>query len=159
MIIFISGSINAGKSTVAKIVAGKIKNCAILEIDDLRQLVSWLPIDQAVPICLKNTVFIIKKFSQKKIDVVVPYPLSEKNYRYLKKSLKGLKEKIYFFTLNPDLKSVLRNRGTRKLSVKEKNRIKYHYQIGINQPSFGITINNTNQTANQTAKIILKNIK
>lgn len=33
MIIFLNGSINAGKSTVAKILAKEIKNSALLKID------------------------------------------------------------------------------------------------------------------------------
>ena len=33
MIIFINGSINAGKTTVAKILATKLSNSALLEID------------------------------------------------------------------------------------------------------------------------------
>lgn len=66
--------------------------------------------------------------------------------------------KIYTFTLNHDINVVLTNRGNRELSIKEQERIQYHYKIGSNKPSFGQTIDNTKQTAEETAAIILDTI-
>jgi len=45
MIIFINGSINAGKSTVAKMLAEKIPNTALVEIDVFHEMIEWMPID------------------------------------------------------------------------------------------------------------------
>ena len=42
MILFINCSINSGKSTIAKLLAKKIKNSAILEIDFLRAMINWM---------------------------------------------------------------------------------------------------------------------
>ncbi len=39
MIIFINGSINAGKTTIAKILAEKIPQTANVEIDELRNFI------------------------------------------------------------------------------------------------------------------------
>jgi hypothetical protein len=41
----------------------------------------------------------------------------------------------------------------------EKERIKYHYKININNPGFGNVIDNSNQTPEETANQILKLIK
>ncbi|UMX47373.1 MAG: AAA family ATPase [Candidatus Nealsonbacteria bacterium DGGOD1a] len=96
MIIFINGSINAGKSTVAKILAERIGNAALVEIDVLREMIGWMPIDRAVPINLKNALSAIKNFADEGLNIIVPYPLSQKNYDYLKKELTGIDSDIFF---------------------------------------------------------------
>jgi len=158
MIIFINGSINAGKSTVAKILAKRIGNAALVEIDVLREMIGWMPIDRAVPINLKNALSAIKNFADEGLNVIVPYPLSQKNYDYLKKGLTGIDSDVFFFTLAPELDRILTNRGGRELNDWERDRIKYHYQTGIQKPSFGKIIDNTKQTPEETANLIFSMI-
>jgi len=158
MIILLNGSINSGKSTIAKLLAKKIKQSALIEIDSFRDMIGWMPLDKSIPLNLKNAVSVIKNFSENDITSIVPYPLSQKNYDYLLKELEITKEKICAFTLSPKLESVIKNRGKRKLTEQEIERIKYHYSIGINKPSFGDIIDNTNQTPEETAKIIYAKI-
>ena len=62
--------------------------------------------------------------------------------------------RIELFTLAPKLEQVLKNRGKRKINQTEKERIKHHYNIGIPNLSFGVIIDNTNQTPEETAEII-----
>ncbi len=155
MVIFINGSINSGKSTISKILAKKITNTVVLEIDILRKFIDWLPLEEAIPINLENACLLIKNFAKNNINVIIPYPISKKNYDLIIKLLDGLKSKIYFFTLDPTLNTVLKNRGNRKLSIWEKNRIKHHYQIGIHKPSFGEIINNSNEKPEETAEKIM----
>ncbi len=159
MIIFISGSINSGKSTVAKIIQKELKNVALLEIDTLRAMIDWMPIDEAVPINLKNAVAVIKNFVEAGIHVIVPYPLSQKNYDYVQKELSKLKIKIFVFTLAPKLERALSNRGDRKLEKSEIERIKYHYSIGIANPVFGTILDNSDETPEETARKILEGLK
>lgn len=158
MIIFLNGSINAGKSTVAKLVARGIANVALLEIDSFHKMIEWMPIDQAVPLNLENAVSVISSFVNRGLNVIVPYPLSQKNYEYMTDSLKEINTKIYFFTLSPKLEKVLINRGTRELTDQEKDRIKHHYNIGIPNPTFGEIIDNSEQTPQETANYILSKI-
>lgn len=158
MIIFLNGSINSGKSTVAKILADKISNTAMVEIDSLREMIEWMSIDEAVPINLENAISVIKNFAKRNLNVIVPYPLSQNNYDYVVNELKDINTKIYFFTLAPKLEKILTNRGERELNDKEKERIKYHYDIGINNPSFGIIIDNSEQTVEETVEEIFKNL-
>lgn len=155
MIIFINGSINAGKNTVAKILTEKIKNTALVEVDNLREFVYWMPISESILINLENAVLIIKNFYKRGFNVIVPYHLSKTNYDYLMEEFKDLKDEIIIFTLNPDIEEVLKDRGERKLSEAERERIKYHYSIGINKPSFGTIIDNAKQTPEETAESIL----
>lgn len=156
MIIFINGSINAGKSTVAKILAERIKNTAVVEVDRFHEFIPWMPIAESVLINLENAILVIRNFVKRGFNVIVPYPLSKRNYEYLMEELKDMKENISIFTLNPDLDKVLTNRGERALTEAELERIKYHYSIGINNPAFGKNINNTNQTPSETAENIVE---
>ena len=158
MIIFLNGSINAGKTTVAKILAKKLSDVALLEIDALRNMIDWMPIDQAVPINLENAISVIKNFSKRNLNVIVPYPLSQKNYDYMTENLKDLETKIYFFTLAPKIEKALTNRGTRELDDWERERIQHHYNIGITNPTFGEIIDNSEQTPEETADYILVKI-
>lgn len=157
MIIFINGSINSGKSTVAQILAQKIEKPAVVEIDRFHEFIEWMPIEESVPINLENAVSVINNFISKQFNVIVPYPLSQKNYDYLKDNLEN-KDKIVVFTLNPNMGDILKNRGERELNDWEKERIKYHYSIGINNPSFGEVIDNTNQTPEETAEVIMSKL-
>lgn len=156
MVIFINGSINSGKSTLAKILVQKIPNTAHIEIDSLRHFIDWMPLDQSIPLNLENAVLLIKNFVKNGLNVVVTYPLSQKNYDFVIENLNNLNDKIYFFTLNPKLEIVVQDRGERKLDEKEKERIKYHYEIGINNPTFGKILDTTNHTPDQTAQEIIK---
>ena len=154
MIIFINGSINSGKSTVAKILAAKLTNVALVEIDSLSEMIDWMPIDKAVPINLENAVSVIRNFSNRGLNVIVPYPLSQKNYDYMNDCLKDLDTKIYTFTLAPSIEKALTNRGTRELTDWERERIQHHYNVGIQRPSFGEIIDNSEQTPEETAELI-----
>lgn len=158
MIVFINGSINSGKSTIAKMLAEKIGNCANLEIDRFHEFLEWMPIGEVIPINLKNAVSLIKNYVELGFNVIVPYPISQKNYDYLIENLKDLNTKISVFTLAPKIEKVLTNRGKRELDDLEISRIKYHYKIEIHKPSFGKVIDNTNQTPEETLKIILDSL-
>lgn len=158
MIILINGSINAGKSTVAKLLAKKLPQSALVEIDTFHEMIGWLPIDKAIPLNLRNAVSVIRNFIQEDYEVIVPYPLSKKDYFYLVENLKDLHTSIQSFTLAPRLEKALTNRGERVLTSGEKIRIKHHYEIGIPKPSFGEIIDNTEQTPQQTADYILSKL-
>lgn len=158
MIIFLNGSINAGKSTVAKILAKEMENTALLEIDAFHEMIEWMPIDKAVPINLENALSVIRNFVKRELSVIVPYPLSQKNYDFMMSGLKDLEIDIHIFTLAPRLEKVLINRGTRELTEQEKERIKHHYDIGIPNPTFGEIIDNSDQTPQETADYILSKI-
>jgi len=158
MIIFLNGSINAGKSTVAKILAKKITNIALLEIDTFHEMIEWMPIDKAVPINLENALSVIRNFIKREMNVIVPYPLSQKNYDFMVSGLKDLDTEIHIFTLAPKIEKVLTNRGTRELTGQEKERIKHHYDVGIPNPTFGEIIDNSEQTPQETADYILSKI-
>ena len=157
-IIFINGSINAGKSTVAQLLSEKLGRTAILEVDRLRDCISWMPLEDSIGINLENTCSLIRNFVRHDINVVIPYPLSQRNYEFVINLLNNIDAQMYFFTLDPTLKIAMSNRGKRKLTTYEVERINYHYKIGIHKPSFGTIINNTNETPEETVKKIISRL-
>lgn len=158
MIIFISGSINSGKTTVAGILERRISRTAIVEVDAVRKMIEWMPLEESIPINLENAISITRNFTKNGLNTVIAYPIRKKNHDYLMDSLKDLNEKIYIFTLAPKLEEVLKNRGTRELTEWDTERIKYHYSIGIPNPTFGEIIDNTYQTPEETAEYILSKL-
>lgn len=100
-------------------------------------MIEWMPIDKAVQLNLENAISVIRNFATRGLNVIVPYPLSQKNYEYVMESLKDLDTSIRVFTLAPRLEKAHTNRGARELSDHEKDRIQHHYKIGIPNPSFG----------------------
>jgi len=159
MIIFINGSINAGKSTVAKLLIKELPNTALVEIDAFHEMINWMPIEQSISLNLENAVSVIRNFVTRGLNVIIPYPLSQKNYDYMMENLKDLNTDIRIFTLAPQLEKVLTNRGMRELSDWEKERIEHHYAIGIQNPTFGEIINNSEQLPEETTEYILRKIK
>lgn len=155
MIIFISGSINSGKSTLAKLLSQRLSHTALVEADAFHEMIPWMPIDEAVPINLEQTVAVLKIFAANNISVIVPYPLSQRNYQFLKERLADIQTPMHFFTLSPRLEIALTNRGGRELTDWEKGRIKHHYEIGIATPDFGEIIDNSNKGPEEVAKYIL----
>jgi uridine kinase len=149
IIVFISGSINSGKTTIAKLLKDQIPNCALIEVDDLRSMIDWMPLEESIPLNLKNTLCITNNFIEKNISVIISYPLNRSDYEFFNRNLPEDIDR-FFFTLNPILEYALTNRGTRELTEKEIERVKHHYKSGINNPGFGITIDNTIQTPEET---------
>ena len=159
MIIFLNGSINSGKSTIAKLLIKELPKTALVEIDAFHEMIEWMPIDEAIPFNLENALTVVRNFLNRGLNVIVPYPLSQKNYDYFVAGLKDLDIETHFFTLAPKLEKTLTNRGTRELTDWERQRIQHHYDVGIHKPNFGEIIDNTNQTPEETVKIILEKIK
>jgi len=152
MIIFINGSINSGKSTVGRLLAEKF-NYEFIEFDDIRHTIPEPNIDKALPLVFEKGIKLLNKLDKNGESAIVAYPLSQNNYDLLKSKLSILPRVI---TLSPRLDVVLKDRGDRKLDDAERERIKYHYQIGINNPKFGFVIDNSDQSVKETVESIIK---
>lgn len=159
MIIFINGTISSGKTTIAKLLQKNIPNTAVVEIDALRGFISEMLLEESIPLNLENAVSVIKNFANRNLNVVIPYPLSEKNYNYFTENLKEIDTKKFIFTLCPKPAELIKSNRGRKLNDWEKERIGHHTKIGLTNPSFGQIIDNTNQTPEETVKIVLNLLK
>ena len=154
MIIFISGSINSGKTTIARLLKKEFPGTAHIEVDTIHDMYDWMPLEEAIPLNLDNTLSLTLNLLKKDLNIVISYPLSRDEYEFFNKKL-PLEVQRFFFTLNPRIDYALSNRGTRELTEWEIERIKYHYKTGLNDPGFGITIDNTMQSPEETLSDIL----
>lgn len=161
MIIIISGSINSGKSTVAKLLAQKLGNTAHIEVDSLRQFVDFMPLDQhLINMNLENAALVAGTFIKEGLNVVITYPLTTDDYKLLTGKLEQYNVPIKTFTLSPSLEVAANNRGERKLSDWERERIKQHYQMGISKPTYqSVIIDNSTIDPNETVELIFNQLK
>jgi hypothetical protein len=159
MVIFLNGSINSGKSTIARLLSKKIEKAAIVEIDSLRDFIQDINLEDSISLNLENAALLVHNFISHGFNVIVPYPLSRKNYEFLVEKLGGLKEDLYFFTLAPTIEKAQSDTKDRELTDWERDRIKHHYTIGIASPDFGETIDSTNHVPTETAEYIFSKLK
>jgi hypothetical protein len=159
MIILLNGSINSGKTTVSKHLVELLPCTAHIEVDDLREFIRFLPLEESIPLNLKNAVAVTQNFVAYGLNVVLSWPLRQDDYDDLMRELQPLGVLIHCVTLNPDLAVALTNRGTRELTEWERRRIPYHYETGINNPPFGVVIDNTRLTPEKTARQIAALVK
>ena len=159
MIILLSGPINSGKTTVGKALATLLPRTAHLEGDLLRELVHFLPLETAIAISLENAAAITSNLARRGIGVIFTYPLGQEDYDYLLRAFAELPASIHTFILSPPLEIALNDRGERQLSGYERRRIREQYQDNRHQPAFGIQIDNTTQTPEETAAMIMQHIR
>lgn len=158
MILLINGSINAGKTTVGRSLATLLPQAAHVEVDALRQFVAFLPLSQAIPVSLENAATVTRNLVRRGYHVIITYPLGADDYTYLMAQFADLSTPIHTITLSLPLAVALSNRGERILTAHERQRIREQYADGRNQPAFGISIDNTEQTPAETAAAILRAI-
>lgn len=152
-VIIISGSINSGKTSVAKQLVKMLPKTCHIEIDALREIVRFLNLHDSIDINLENTILIGNNLLDKGYNLVITYPLSEEDLKFLMQGLHDKAEKFYFFSLKPNISIATSNRGSRELTKDEIERIKYHY---ANKLAEGIVIDNTKQTVEETVNTINK---
>ena len=103
-LIFVSGSINSGKSTVSRCLTELLRS-AHVQGDALRHFVTWLPLGEAIPITEQNIAAVSKAFLLAGLDVVIDYPFYKPDYERLCEILSGSATSIHAFILSPPLGS------------------------------------------------------
>ena len=59
MIVLLNGSINSGKTSVAKAMCSKASGYAHIEVDSLRDFIRWMPLIESIQLNLKNAVSVL----------------------------------------------------------------------------------------------------
>lgn len=157
-LIFVSGSINSGKSTVSRLLVELLPQAAHVQGDALRHFVTRLPLEEAIPVTLRNITSVSSNFLSAGFDVVVDYLLSKSDYEKLCAALSGTATVIYPFVLAPPLEVAQSRRGDRTLSPREVERIAFHYRTKLHDPGFGVRIDNSEQTPQETAEVMVRRI-
>jgi adenylate kinase family enzyme len=158
MVIFISGNINSGKSTVSKLLVSQIPNTAIIEIDSIRQFLPWMNVLDTVPYNIENTVSVIRNFLNHGLNVIVAYPLSQNTYDFFVKELENTDSELLFFTLNPSIEKLIVNRGNRELDDRDLSGIHRLKNTQLFNNEISHLVDNSKETPSQTVNYILKMI-
>lgn len=156
MIILLNGSINSGKTTVAKSIVKRSINFAHIEVDSLRDFIRWMPLEETIELNIKNAIAIAKNFHENNINSVISYPLSEENFNYINELLLDSSIEVHAVALYPGIDKLKTNRGMRELTEWEVQRIDILHEMGLAKPCFGTTINNSEQTIEETTDNVLQ---
>ena len=156
MLVFISGSINSGKTTTSKSLAEKL-GAAFIDVDDLNDTIPNFnlatDLDKSMDLAIKT----INNYAKQGKDVVADYVVRQKDFDRFTNEIETQPQII--ITLAPRLEVAQGKRGNRELSEWEVSRIKYHYDTGIASPKFGYILDNSEITINETVERILNIMK
>jgi cytidylate kinase len=153
MLIFISGSINSGKTTTAKALAKRL-NADFINVDDLNDTIPNFnlatDLDKSMDLAIQR----INESLKKGKNAVANYVVRERDYNRFADEI-NTKEQ-YVITLAPRLEVAQSKRSTRILTEWEVQRVKHHYDTGIASPKFGHIIDNSDINLEQTVDKILQ---
>lgn len=152
MLIFISGSINSGKTTTSKALAEKL-GAALVNVDDLNDTIPNFNLATDLDKSMDLAIQTINRYVKQGKDVVANYVVRQKDYDRFEKEI-NIRPQIVI-TLAPRLEVTQSKRGDRDLSEWEVSRIKYHYDTGIASPKFGYIVDNSELTIDETVDHII----
>lgn len=153
MLIFISGSINSGKTTTSKMLADKL-GAEFINVDDLNDTIPNFSLSKDLDKSMDLAIRTINKYLDVGKDVVANYVVRRKDYERFANELNTKNQ--YIITLAPRLDVAQSKRGDRVLTDWEVQRIKYHYDTGIASPQFGHVIDNSDISAEETVQKIIE---
>ena len=168
MIIFLSGSKDAGKTTTARLLEKTLPNTCIVEVDDYYPfLPSSLSLNEKAPYCVELAAKAALELHRKDFTVIIPYPISDGDYNRFKNHLTEVWDAVYFFTLAPQKEKLLN-----RLKFKDSNFAQWrkavineHYKegeedYGIVRPKYpSITIDNSDLSPAQTKNKIVAHLR
>ncbi len=153
MLIFISGSINAGKTTTSKLLAQEL-GWENINVDDLTDKIRgfdiYLHLDLAMDLAIKA----INSATAEGQNVVANFVVREKDWKRFEHEINTHPQ--IFITLSPGLAVAQSQRGDRLLTDWEVKRINSHYDEGIASPEYGYLVNNSGLTPAETVQEIMK---
>ena len=156
MLIFISGSINAGKTTTSKLLVENL-GWTYINVDDLTDKVDGFDIYTHLDLAIDLAIEAINTALDKDNNVVANFVARKDDYMRLKHEIRT--QPLVFITLSPGLKVAQSQRGDRVLTEWEIKRIKAHYDDGIAEPEYGYIIDNSSLTPEETVDKIMQIVK
>lgn len=153
MLIFISGSINAGKTTTSKLLAERL-GWTYINVDDLTDNIDGFDIYTHLDLAMDLAIDAINKAVDAGNSVVANFVVREEDYKRLEHEVHSQSQ--VFITLSPGLKVAQSQRGDRVLTDWEVKRIKAHYDDGIAAPAYGFIIDNSSLTPKETVDKIME---
>ena len=156
ILVFISGSINSGKTTTMHALAKKL-NAVTVNVDDLNDTIPNFNLATDLDKSMDLAIDAINTALAKGKNVVANYVVRQKDYDRFAREIQT--DNQYVITLAPRLEVAQSQRGQRKLTEWEVARVKHHYDSGIATPNFGCVIDNSDLTIGEVVDRILTLIK
>jgi len=161
-IININGPINAGKTTISKLLTACLTQKSLfIEVDDLLSDDEQKALGLSVPEGWRERVtrlddIVQKEKRLKRFDnIIFAYPMTERLYKQWK-LWEDETTKFVNVKLAPQLKICLQNRGSRELCKSEVKRIHQMYLEGYHNSKFAdLIVDNSYQTPQETLQQIL----
>ena len=150
--VFLSGPINAGKSTVGELLSRMVPDGIFLDGDDFAP--PDQPFERRIVVALARLVEAVIQKSQDGRVVVAAYPLSPRDWAAVTEALARHRFDAACVTLAPPLEVALASRGSRTLTQWERTRIAEMYREGLARPPFGLVIDNAGEAPDATARRI-----
>lgn len=157
--IWISGSINSGKSTIATALNKQINKSVNIECDALRHFATHEKLDNLIDFILEDSLNLAKKWIERGYLPIITWPIYGKGLKKLISYSKEFGIEPVIINLTPSKDTAKQNRGERELTEKELSRIEYMYEVeNLGIPAIGFSIDNTNQTVNETITEVMNYI-
>lgn len=154
MLIYINGSINSGKSTVGSLLAKNLRATVHIEVDELRHFADCLSLTEACPYCLEDAATLAGAWLSRGFNLVVTWPISHCDFAVFEREAANAGVSIHGYTLRPALEVATSDRGGRRLSERERTRVREQYRMPHVDPGIGTVIDNSNQTPAETLAVI-----
>lgn len=156
ILIFISGSINSGKTTTSRALAERL-GAVCVDVDDLSDTIPDFNLATDLDKLMDLAIKVINEALLHERSVVANYVVRQKDFDRFESEINTKNQ--YVITLAPRLEVAQSQRGNRALSEWEVERIKHHYDRGIASPNFGIIIDNSDMTIAETVDKIAEIIE
>lgn len=156
MLIFISGSINSGKTTTSKLLAERL-SWSYINVDDLTDKVVGFDIYTHLDLAMDLGIDAINAAADSGKDVVANFVIRKEDFARFEHEIHTQPQ--IFITLSPSLEIAQSQRGGRVLTEWEIKRIKAHYDDGIATPEYGYIVNNSSLTPEETVDKIIQIVK
>ncbi len=157
--IWISGSVNSGKSIVATALNKKIRKSVNIECDALRHFATYENLETIGDYISTDALDLAKKWIERGYLPIITWPVYGEGLNKMISYSKKLSIEPVIINLIPSKETAKHNRGERELTEKEINRIEYLYETeDIGNPLMGYSIDNTNQTVEETMDEVMNYI-
>ena len=153
MLIFISGSINSGKTTTSKALARRL-GAEVVHVDDLNDTIPNFNLATDLDKSIDLAIQAINHHTRQGRNVVANYVVREKDFSRFEHEIETQPQIV--ITLAPRLEIAQSKRGDRQLTDWEVSRVKHHYDKGIASPRFGHIIDNSELTLEETVDRIME---
>ena len=158
MVIWLNGTVGAGKSAVGRALAAILPGAAYVDGDD-HAGPSHLPPAAGWRRALDALLRLVARPHPRRV-LVVAYPLRGRDYARLRAACDRVRRTVVVVTLAPPLTTTLRGRGGRELDAGERARVREMRSEGYHRRRFAaFTLPNVRPPAARTARLIARLIQ